>query len=669
MAVSRLLPSGGANDFNVAVSNVYTSVTFNKEYSAGAYTISSSLADTTYDIYAFNANGTLVGYTNTPSLSATGGFNKLVILGQTQNNLLSFTYKTTFTSIDDSDEVSAGPVAVSLTPSSLESIDDTFTLTGRNFAADATVTFSSTTGSYTSALAKSVVRGSATSLVVTRPDLLPPASNPYTITVQNPGVQNPVGTNSHILANAITAGSAPVWVTNTPLPAYSKNISYSTTLVATDADATGMSYSIISGSLPTGLTLASTSGVISGTVTTGNVSSYSITVRATDTGGNFVDRAFAIPNRTPTWNTAAGALAEYTPASSYSVQLSVTDDDTITYSLLSGSLPTGITLSSSGLLSGGPSSGAPANYTFTVRATDTASQVTDRAFSIAASIFGVGSTVTINAPTVGRFGSNLAGYQSNCNNTAIANNMTVSGGIISLASVLSAGTYTFRLGGAQGAQSGAGARSGGLGYQFDTSITLTGTETLKILIGQMGLGNQGRSSGGGGGTFVWRDSDNYLYAVAGGGGGSAYDNNANADGRPGLSGTSGSAGGNNGAAGGTGGNGGSANGNYSSGEGAAGAGWLSNGASGGGGNGMTGGVRPLAGGTGGISGYTAEDGGFGGGGGGGNYGGGGGGGYSGGGAGPNNGGGGGGAGSYSIATMTNGTQKGGAGFITITRTA
>jgi hypothetical protein len=669
MSVSKLSPSGGANDFNVVCSNVYTSVTFNKEFAGGAYTISSELTDASYDIYAYNSVGTLVGYTNSPSLTANAGFIKLVILGQTANNLLSFSYKTTFTATDDSDEVTAGPVIESFTPTALPSVDSTTTITGRNFATDATVTFSSTTGAFTSTAAKSVVRGSATSLLVTRPDNFPVGSSPYTVTVQNPGVQNPVGSNANIAVASVTAGSAPVWSTSTPLPAYSKNVAYSTTLVATDADGGAITYSIASGALPTGLTLASTSGVVTGTVTTSNTSSYSVTIRATDTGGNFVDRAFTIPNLAPTWNTTAGALTNYTSSASYSVQLSASDDDTLTYSIASGSLPAGLTLSSAGLISGAAFTGTPGNFSFTVRVTDTASQTADRAFTIAASLFAVNSTVTFNNGTTGRFGPTLGQAQSACNNAAIANNMTVSSGVISFASVFPAGTYTFRTAGASGGNSGSNSRTGGSGYQFDTSITLTGSETLKLIVGQAGIGGQGRTGGGGGASWVWRDGDSTLLCVASGGGGAAYDNTSAANGDNGQSGTSGTAGKNSGGAAGTGGQGGTG-GNGNSGYGAGGAGWDSDGSGTSTSNPvMTGGVRPRAGGTGGESYYDIEEGGFGGGGGGGNYGGGGGAGYSGGGGGRDNGGGGGGGGSYSIAAMTNGTTNSGQGFITITRTA
>ncbi len=210
MAVSRLIPSGGANDFNLNIIGATTSVTFDKEYSGGSYSIVSSAVDTTLDIYAYNVSGTLVGYTSTKAFTASGGFNKMVVIGGTVGDVLGFTYKKTFTTATATNEVTAGPVAVSVSPSSATKIDDTVTITGANFASDVTVTFSSTTGVYTSTAAKNIVRSNSTSLIVTRPDNFPVGNSPYTLTVSNPGVTNPVGSNPHILANSVTAGSSPV---------------------------------------------------------------------------------------------------------------------------------------------------------------------------------------------------------------------------------------------------------------------------------------------------------------------------------------------------------------------------------------------------------------------------------------------------------------------------
>ena len=78
----------------------------------------------------------------------------------------------------------------------------------------------------------------------------------------------------------------------------------------------------------------------------------------------------------PTW-TSSGTIGTSVPqGQSYSVQLSATDDslDAPTYALASGSLPTGLTLSSAGLISGTPS--AAGDFSFTVNATDANGRIT-----------------------------------------------------------------------------------------------------------------------------------------------------------------------------------------------------------------------------------------------------------------------------------------------------
>lgn len=385
MAVSRLLPSGGANDFNLNVIGATTAVTFDREYASGSYSITSSALDTTIDIYAYNSAGTQVGYTSTKAFTASGPFNKIVVLGGTVGDVLGFTYKKTFTTATATSEVTAGPVIYSVSPSSATKVDDTITITGANFASNVTINFSGS--GYTTTAAKNIVRTNSTTLIVTRPDNFPASATPYTLTASNPGISDPVGSSVNILANSVTSGSSPVWVTAAGnLPNYTKNVAYSTTLVATDADAgSAITYSIVSGSLPAGLSFNGSTGVISGTPT-GVLSSGSFTVRATDAGGNYVERAFAVNNvgtAAPVWTTAAGALTPAPSGSAYSVTLVATDDSGTapTYSIASGSLPGGLSLNgSTGVISGTISGSGTSS--FTINATDANGTSTARAFTI-----------------------------------------------------------------------------------------------------------------------------------------------------------------------------------------------------------------------------------------------------------------------------------------------
>jgi hypothetical protein len=506
MAVSKLLPSGGANDFNLNITGPTTSVTFDKEYAAGSYSITSSATDTTLDFYAYNAAGTLVGNTATKAFTASGGFNKIVVLGGTVGDVIGFTFKKTFTTTAATSEVTAGPVISSVSPSALPKIDDSLTVTGVNFASDVTVTFSSTTGVYTSTAAKSIVRSNSTSLIVTRPDVLPIDNSPYTITVSNPGVPNPTGTNAHILANCVTAGVAPVWVTGSTLT-YTTGTATSLTLSATDADAgSDIDYSISTGTLPSGLSLDGETGVISGTPST---SQQTVTFRAVDQGGNFVDKAILF-NANPVWSTAAGALPKFAPTVAYSTTVTATDDaGGLSYSLVSGALPSGLTLASNGVISG--TSSASGTSSFTVRVTDASGGTADRAFSLTAA-----SPTVVSYSSVGSTTFTLPSSAA-----AVVSYLVVAGGG----------------GGGDGQAAGGG---GGAGGMIEGVFTLTPGSSYSVTVGGGGFGNGDGNTrrADNGGNSVFHTATSY----GGGAAGSEYGNNRGSGARNGADGGSGGGG-------------------------------------------------------------------------------------------------------------------------------
>jgi hypothetical protein len=93
-------------------------------------------------------------------------------------------------------------------------------------------------------------------------------------------------------------------------------------------------------------------------------------------------------SQAPSFTTAAGSLGTFDQGSAISVDVSATSDSAINITLVSGSLPTGLSLGStvsntaaiSGTESGSDTSDTA--YNFTLRATDAESQTSDRAFSI-----------------------------------------------------------------------------------------------------------------------------------------------------------------------------------------------------------------------------------------------------------------------------------------------
>jgi hypothetical protein len=139
-----------------------------------------------------------------------------------------------------------------------------------------------------------------------------------------------------------------------------------------------ITFSLASGVLPSGLSMGP-SGLITGTPSTAGT--WNFTVRATDscaTAARISKKSFSDKSLSITINPAACASLSYTSPSilltgtvgqAYSYQLLTSGGQApITFSFVSGSLPPGLNLGSTGLISGIPTSSE--TYSFTVSATD-----------------------------------------------------------------------------------------------------------------------------------------------------------------------------------------------------------------------------------------------------------------------------------------------------------
>lgn len=411
--------SGAAsNDFTINVgSSGHTSVPLATSFPSGSYICTSSLSDATLDIYLINEDGTSAGYssatTAVTTITATKTFNKVVIYGATNNDTLTFQFKYVFapTGASSADFLAVAPKITSVSDSDLQNINDTTTITGFNFAEDVEVAFTGT--GYSSTPAKSVVRVSSTSLIVTRPDNFPTSSAPYTITLTNPGIPNPASTSAHVLSSSVTAGNAPVWVTSATLPSFVKSVPYSQAIQATDSDGgSSVTYSIISGSLPTGISFDTGTATFSGTPTSNSGVPHSYVIRVTDSGGNFVNRTFTITQSVPDAPTSIagtdvgterafnnGAVSVAFTAPSYTGTSSITS---YTVTASTGQTASGAT---SPIVVTGIATGA--TPTFTVTATNSSGTSLSSGASSAVTV-----TTVPAAPTVGSVSSPSAGLNS-----------------------------------------------------------------------------------------------------------------------------------------------------------------------------------------------------------------------------------------------------------------
>jgi hypothetical protein len=241
------------------------------------------------------------------------------------------------------------------------------------------------------------------------------------------------------------------------------------------------------------VSINSTSSITATTPQAFTSNSGPLSLRVETPGGLQVTLTNAISTgASPTWTTAAGSISTigdvarlvYTPLS-----VSATDPErSVTYSLVSGSVPTGLTFNANGSITGSPSAVVSnTTSTFTIRATDGVN-TSDRTFSI-----------TVNAPvrTTLDYTGSLQTYSIPSGITAIRVMMWGAGG-----------------GGGQAGGWSYGAPGGAGGYATGI-VTVTPTANVYVVVGGNGATNATTSAYGGGGPVVG-GGDNH-YGGSGGG--------------------------------------------------------------------------------------------------------------------------------------------------------
>jgi hypothetical protein len=158
--------------------------------------------------------------------------------------------------------------------------------------------------------------------------------------------------------------------------------------VAANGDGT-ISFSKTAGTLPSGVSLAA-NGTLSGTPAYGTAGSYPVTITATDAHSNTTTQSFTLTVSAsgPTFTSTASTTFAENTGGSYTV--TAHGDGTISFSKTAGTLPSGVTLGTSGTLSGTPAYGTAGSYTFTITATDANSNTATQSFTL---------TVTASGPT------------------------------------------------------------------------------------------------------------------------------------------------------------------------------------------------------------------------------------------------------------------------------
>ena len=207
------------------------------------------------------------------------------------------------------------------------------------------------------------------------------------------------GNNRIRLVQTIGAAALSI-VTTSPLPQGTVGVAYSQTLSA-NGGASPYTWSVASGSLPGGLTLAG-GGTISGTPTTAG--SFSFTVQVKDSAAATASTTFAltITASVPPSIATSSPLPAASAGVAYSQTLSATGGSApYTWSVTAGSLPGGLTLSAGGTVSGTPTTAG--SYSFTIQVRDSASATATKAFTLVV-VAGGSSIITTVA------GTGTAGY-------------------------------------------------------------------------------------------------------------------------------------------------------------------------------------------------------------------------------------------------------------------
>ena len=198
------------------------------------------------------------------------------------------------------------------------------------------------------------------------------------------GTPTTAGTYSGTVTATNTAGTATqnFSITVNQVPAFTNGPPTSTGIVSTaysfSYTANGLpapTFSVTAGALPTGLTLSS-AGAITGTPTA--VGTYSGTVTATNSVGTATQNFSIVVNQVPAF-TNGPPTATGTVSTAYSFSYTASGTPAPTFSVTAGALPTGLTLSSAGAITGTPTTAG--TYTGTVTATNTAGTATQN-FSI-----------------------------------------------------------------------------------------------------------------------------------------------------------------------------------------------------------------------------------------------------------------------------------------------
>ncbi len=222
----------------------------------------------------------------------------------------------------------------------------------------------------------------------------PTAAGSYHFTVSVLDAKLQTGSQDYTLV----INSPPVVSTASPLPGGKVGTAYSQTLAAAGG-VSPYTWSVAAGSLPPGIVLNSSTGVLSGTPTA--ASTFTFTVQVADTNSATATKSLSVTIAAGTATlaiTTTSPLPGGTAGSVYSVPIAVAGGTSpYTWAVVSGALPPGLSLNSvNGSLSGTPSSAG--TFNFTVQVTDASRATASTAFTLTIASSSPKLTITTTSP-------------------------------------------------------------------------------------------------------------------------------------------------------------------------------------------------------------------------------------------------------------------------------